>query len=97
MNVLLKSILIIFISSGIFALLLSQLYKMSPKLFSFIEKIPEIWKGKWFLKWIIQLFLMTIVVVIFGGLENTIGKIIIGFVFALTDFVFSNSKKQYKY
>lgn len=95
MNPLFKSIIIIVISSGIFTLLLNQIYKINPKIFSFIEKVPENWKGKWIVRWMVQLFLMIIVAVVFvySGFNDTIGNIIIGFIIALTDLVFSKSKK----
>lgn len=90
MNPLLKTILIMFISNRISVLLLNQVYKIKPKLFSFIEKIPEKMKGKLLVRWIIQLFLITIVILVvdYSELNDTIGKILIGFLFALTDFVF---------
>lgn len=95
LNPLLESILIIFVSSGVFGFLLNELYKIRPKLFSFTQKIPQRFKDKWFIKWVIQIFLITMVVVSItsGGFNDILGKIVIGFLFALTDLVFGNSKK----
>lgn len=96
MNPLLKTILIVVISSGISILLLNQIYKSNPKIFSFAENIPEGWKGKWYIRWAIQLFLIIIVAMIFiyGGLNQSVGNVIVGFIIALVDFVFSKSKRQ---
>ena len=95
MNSSIKSIFIILISSGIFTLLLNQLYKSNSEIFSFIHMIPERWKGKWFIRWIVLLFLMFIVsvLVVIAGLNNTIGTIIIGFFISLTDLIFRKPKK----
>lgn len=95
MNSLIKTIFIILISSGIFTLVLNQLYKINSDIFSFIHKIPKRWKGKWIIRWIVQLFLMFIVsvLVVNGGLNDTIGTISVGFFIALTDLVFSKPKK----
>lgn len=90
-----KTIFIILISSGIFTLLLNLLNKSNPEIFYFIKKIPEQWKDKWFIRWLILLILMSIValLVVIVGLNDTIGTIIIGFSIALTDLIFKKPKK----
>ena len=52
MNSTVKTIFIILISGGVFTLLLNLLKKNNPEIFYFIKKIPEPWKGKWFIRWI---------------------------------------------
>lgn len=95
MNNLLKTTLIIAVSSGVSTLLLNKLYKANPGLFSFIDKIPERWKGKWFVRWIVLLLLMIMfsIIVVSGGLNDTIGTIIIGVFISLTDFILMKPKK----
>lgn len=95
MNHTLKTIFIILISSGIFTISLTQLYKMNPRAFSFIDKVPERWKGKWFIRCTVLLFLMFIlsIITVIGGMNDTIGTIIIGFLIAFTDLVFSKTKR----
>lgn len=95
LNDLVKTIFIIVISSGISTLLLNQLYKANKKLFSFTNKIPEKWKGQMLVKWIVLFFLMIImsILVVIVGLNDTISKVIIGFIISLTDFVFGKPKK----
>ena len=66
-----------------------------PKIFSFTQKIPENWKGKWFIKWIVLLVLISIVsiLVVYAGLNHTLRASIIGFFIALTDLIFKQTKK----
>jgi hypothetical protein len=52
LNSTVKTIFIILISGGVFTLLLNLLKKNNPEIFYFIKKIPEPWKGKWFIRWI---------------------------------------------
>ena len=95
MNSTIKTVLIILISSGIFTFLLNELYTTNPKIFSFIDKIPEGWKGKWFIRWIVLLLLLVIIAIfiVVVGLNDTIGTIISGFFISLTDLMFSKPKK----
>ena len=88
-------IIIIIISSGVFTVLLNILYETNPKVLSFIHKVPKGWKGKYLIKWIVLLFLMTIVsvLVVIGGMNDTIGTIIIGFFISLTDLIFGKPKR----
>jgi len=95
LNSTVKTIFIILMSSGIFTLLLNLLQKGNPEVFSFAQKIPENWKGKWFIRWtvlLVLIFTVTLFVVI-AGLNKTIGTIIIGFLIALTNFILMNPKK----
>lgn len=95
MNSTLKTILIILISGGIFSFFLNLFKKRNPEFFSFTNKIPEEWKGKWVIRWTIQvafMFMMAIIVVV-AGLNDTIGSIIIGFFLALTELVFRKANK----
>ena len=94
MNNLLKTVLIILISSGLSTLLLVQLNKTNPDLVSFIQKIPESWKGKLIVRWIVLMILAVLfsIIVVFGGLDDTIGSIIIGFFISFTDFIFKKPK-----
>lgn len=95
MNSTVKTIFIILISGGVFTLLLNLLKKNNPEIFYFIKKIPEPWKGKWFIRWIVLLILMLIIalLVVIVGLNDTIGTIIIGFFIALTDLIFKKPNK----
>ncbi|HZK33144.1 MAG TPA: hypothetical protein VFC60_01470 [Tissierellaceae bacterium] len=95
MNNLLKTLLIMLIASGIFALLLNLLNSSNPEIFSFIDKIPERWKGKWFIRWIVLMVLMLTIalLVVIAGLNDTVGTIIISFFIALTDLIFRKPKK----
>lgn len=93
-----KFTIILLISFGCFTLVLKQLHKMYPKLFSFSKKIPKEWKGKWKDKWKVQLkililtygILMTPLVVLL--LNNIISEItvaiMLGFYASLFDLVF---------
>lgn len=94
MNSTVKTIFIILISGGVFTLLLNLLKKNNPEIFYFIKKIPEPWKGKWFIRWIVLLILMLIIalLVVIVGLNDTIGTIIIGFFIALTDLIRRNKR-----
>lgn len=94
MNPLLRTIIIILISSLVFTVLLNMLNRYKPKVFSFINKIPEGWKGKIFIKWIFLFLLMVIVsvIVVIGGLNDRLGTIIIGFCISFTDFIFDKPK-----
>lgn len=94
MNPLLKTIIIIMISSGVFTILLNQLYKTNPKILSFIHKVPKGWKGKYFIKWTVLMFLIIIVsALLVAGLNDTIGTIIIGFCISITDLTFAKPKR----
>ena len=95
LNSTLKTILIVFASSTIFTLILSQLHKISPKTFSLIKRVPEKWKGKWFIRWGVLLFLIVVIsiIVVVGGFNDTVGSIIVGFFISLTDFIFRKPKK----
>lgn len=90
MNGTFKNILVILISSGVFTILFNHLYKSNPDVLSFIQKIPEKYKGKWHIRWIVLLILMFLIsiLVVVGGLSNTIGTIMVGFFIALTDLIF---------
>ena len=94
MNDLSKAVIIIVVSSGISTLLLNQLYKTNPEVFSFVHKIPERWKGKWHIRWMVLLSLMIIfsIIVVIGGLNDTVGTIIIGILISLTDFILKKPK-----
>lgn len=90
MNPLFKTVIVIIISSAVFTIILNQLYKSNSRALSFMNKIPKGWKGKYFMKWAVLLFLMFVVslFVVVGGLNDTIGTIIIGFFISLTDLIF---------
>lgn len=95
LNPFIKNTIIIVISIGIFTLLLNKLYKANPKIFFVIGKIPEGWKGKWFIRWTVLLFLISIsAVLIIIGSNEIIVTIISGFFIALTDLIFSKPKKM---
>ncbi len=95
MNDLMRTVLIIVVSSFIFNLIFHQLYKINRGLFSFTKKIPEKWKGNWIIRWIIMIVIMTIisVLVVMVGLNDTIGKIIIGFFISFTDLILRKPKQ----
>lgn len=95
MNSTVKTIFIVLISSGIFTLLLNLLKRNNPEVLFFTEKIPESWKGKCFIRWIVLLILILIVslFVVIGGLNNIVGTIIVGFFIAFTDFIFMKANK----
>lgn len=90
-----KTILIILGSSLIINILLKLLNNTNPEIFSFVNKVPKKWKGKWFIRWTILLILMSIVsvLVVIAGLSDIIGATIIGFSIVLTDLTFKKPKK----
>lgn len=92
----LKTILIVLGSSFTFYVLFILLNNTKPKIFSFAQKIPENWKAKWFIRWIVLLVLMSIVsiLVVYAGLNHTVGATIVGFFIALTDLIFKKVKKR---
>lgn len=90
---LLKTILIVLGSSFTFYVLLFLLNNIKPEIFYFTQNIPENWKDKWFIRWIVLLVLMSIVsiLVVYAGLNHTVGATIVGFFIALTDLIFKQS------
>lgn len=88
-----KTIGIILLSSGFFTILFNKLHKIYPEIFNFIDKIPDTFKGRWSIRWMVLVFLMTIVsiIVVASGLNDTLGKIIVGFLIALTDLAFKKT------
>ena len=95
MNPLLKTVIIILTSSLVSTVLLRVLHRSNPKIFAFIHKIPEGWKGKYLIKWIVLFLLMIVIsiLVVIAGLNNTLGTIIIGFFISFTDFIFDKPEK----
>ena len=96
MNPLLKNVAIIVISSAIFTIILNGLYKSNSKLLSFVYKMPRAWKGKYLMRWMVLLSLMLLisVVVVIGGLNETVGTILVGFFISLTDLIFGKSIRK---
>lgn len=96
MNDLLKTMSIVVLSIIATNKLLSQLYIRNPKKFPIIDKIPKIWKEKWFVKWGIILILITIIsgFVTVIGLNETVGTIIIGFFISFIEFIFKNPENN---
>ena len=94
MNYLLKTIFTILVSSLTFTILLRGLYKSNPKMFLFMKEIPESWRGKYFIRWIVLFILMVFVslIVVIGGLNETLGIVIIGFFISFTDLIFDKPK-----
>lgn len=93
MNSFLRTVLIILISNGIFTLLFNKLYKTNENIFSFIHKIPDSWKGKWFVRWVILVVIITIItLLVVNGLNDIIGTIIIGFFMSLADIALNKPK-----
>ena len=93
-NNLLKTILIVVISSGLSTLLINQLNNTNPAIFSFIHKIPDKWKGNLLIRWVIQLILIILVsvIVVIGGLNDTVGTVFIGFLISFIDFLLRKPK-----
>lgn len=88
-----RGIIILLISSLIFDLIFIQLNKSNPQIFSLFHKIPEKWKGKWYIRWMVILALVILLTTIqvYGGINENIAYMITGFILSLSNFVFKKS------
>lgn len=94
----LMGIFIFILASIIFRLLIVTINKLNPKLLSFVNKIPDKWKGRWTVKWgvfIILVFLLAFPVIHFE-INYSVSSIILGFINALTEFAFEKPKARNK-
>ena len=85
----LKSIAILVLSASVFRIILASLRSKNPNIFSFTKMIPDSWKGKWSIRWlvlIVFLFMFTIPLVYFNLNEN-LASVIGGFIIAFTEFI----------
>ena len=83
-------IIIFVVSSATFRLGIAALSRSNPEIFSFVDKIPDSLKGKWYIRWgtfIALVFILSIIVVGFNFSGN-LSWIIAGFISAFTDFIF---------
>lgn len=89
-----RGVFIFIISAAIFRLLFTALNRSNPKLFSFIDKIPESLKGKWYIRW--ALFLIVVLAfaypVLSLGFNDTAASVIIAGVYSFIEFTLENPK-----
>ena len=93
-----KGIIILLISTLLFDILFILLNKSNPQIFSVFNKIPQKWKGKWYIKWIFVVLLLfnLTAIQVFTGLNDLIGYMIAGFILSLCDLIFKKTQEQSK-
>lgn len=91
-------IIILVVSRIIFDILLQMLNNSNPQNFSFIHKIPESWKGKWYIKWtfIIALLLIVAIIQVYAGLNELVGYLIAGLILSFFELIFKKTEKPIK-
>lgn len=91
-------IIILIVSRILFDIFLQVLNDSNPQLFSFINKIPESWKGKWYIKWAFIITLLVIVAItqVYVGLNELVGYLIAGLILSFFELLFKKPEKPIK-
>ena len=91
-----KGIAILLVISLVSDILLIQLNKSNPQLFSIFHKIPASWKGKWYIKWIFILIFLILssIIQVSIGLSDIVGYIIAGIILSLCSFAFKKPQGE---
>lgn len=95
-NFFIRTILFVLVSSFLFDFLFMGIEKVYPKFFSITDMIPEILKGKWWIKFIFLFLIMFIIAsfMLFLKLNYIIGSIIIGFFISLFELLLKKPKEM---
>lgn len=93
-----RGIIILIISRILFDILFIQLRKSNPQILSIFDKVPERWKGKWYIEWsfILILILILSTLQVYTGLNDLVGYGIAGFILGMSNLIFKKPETQNK-
>lgn len=90
-----RNIVSFVIFKGIFDIILSQLLKIKPQLFSPLYKITKKWRGKQIYKWTVFLIILIPcgIISVYLNLNYILDGIIVGFILTIFDIAFRGPKE----
>ncbi|NLY45835.1 MAG: hypothetical protein GX053_07595 [Tissierella sp.] len=93
-----KGIIILLISTVLFDILFIQLKNSNPQALSIFDKIPERWKGKWYIKWtfIILLLLVLSSIQVLVKLNDLVGYTMAGFILSVCNLALKKPEEKGK-
>ncbi len=93
-----KGIIALVISRLLFDIIFMQLRKSNPEILSIFDKVPERWKGKWYIEWafILVLILVLSILEVYAGLNIIVGYVIAGFILGISSLIFKKPESQNK-
>ena len=93
-----KGIIALVISRLLFDIVFIQLRKSNPQILSIFDKVPERWKGKWYIEWafILVLILILSILQVYAGLNDIVGYGIAGFILGISSLIFKKPETQKK-